>query len=117
MKYYEDFEAMTLDELQAAGSVELTTFNVNVSSDTTILRGDLLAGSSFSDTFKLATNSDTNKILCIARDNFIADSEHTVTAVFTSGNFHLNRINSSDTAVVLQNELRKQNIHLARLEG
>ena len=117
MKYYEDFEALQLDELQAAGNVDLTTFNVNVSSDTTIQRGDLLAGNSFSDTFKLATNSDTNKILCIARDNFIADSEHTVTQAYFSGNFHTGRINSSDTAIVLQNELRKQNIHLARLEG
>ena len=120
MKYYGDFDTVTLDELQAASNIPVTTFNISVENNATIQRGDLLAAANFTDTFKLASAGDSSKVLAVARDNFVADSNHTVTAAYFSGTFHKNKIRtaSSDSSVIdsLQNELRRQNLHFVKIK-
>lgn len=119
-KYYGSWDGITRDELEAAGDgIPKFIRNIDVGSDTVVQRGMLMAATTPTGTYSLATAADTNKFLVIARDDFEADSDHTICQAFTMGRFHSNKIitASSDTAPVslFEAELRKQGIHLVEL--
>lgn len=109
------------DELQAAGDgIPVFLRNVEVADDAEIQRGMLLAASTPEGVYSLAGAGDTGKYFAIARDNFIADSDHQITQAYYHGRFHRDKIitsGGSDTTVLdsLELELRRQNIFLVKL--
>ena len=112
MKYTGTLDTIELDELQANLPVGTITFNINVDSETTFERGDLLAASSYDSEFKKATAADTGKVYAIVRDT---SSESAVIPAFISGGFHIEKINDSEVAEGLRADLHKQNIILANM--
>ncbi len=120
--YFWSMSGITRDELSGGGDgIPQETWNINVGASAVIERGMLLGASSPTAEFAPVTDaSDASKVLVIARENFTADEEHTVTQAFASGKFNRERIklggNSSLTLEPFVNELRKQNIHLTHLE-
>ena len=86
-----------------------------------IQRGMLLASDTPTGTYAPVSNaSDASKVLVIARDNFTADADHTVTQAYASGAFHREKIilggTSSLTIEPFEDQLRKSNIHLRSLK-
>lgn len=120
--YFGTFEGVTWDDLQAAGDgISTFTRNIEVGSDTTVERGMLMAASTPTGVYSLAGAGDSGKFFAIARENFEADSSHTVTTAFTMGRFHAPKVittGGSDTSVLaaLEPELRRQNLHLVGLQ-
>lgn len=108
------------DGLQAGGFIPIPIRNIEVGSDTVVYRGDLMAAATPAGVYSLATASDTGKYFVIARDNFTASSDSTITQAYTSGEFHAEKIRTSatDTSVLdaLELELRRQNIHLTHIK-
>lgn len=107
------------DELFGGGDgfpVEL--INVKVGANAEISRGNILAGNSPTETFSLATASDTSKTLVIAAENFVAESDNTVTTAYSAGKFNRERLSAdTDTTVAaLETELRRQNIILTSIK-
>lgn len=121
-EYFGTFPGVVNEDLEAAGDgIPKFLNNINVASDATVTRGMLMAATSPGGTFSLASASDTNKYFAIARDDFEADSAHTVCQAWTMGRFHAPSVittGGSDTTVLrtLEPELRKQNIHLVGLQ-
>lgn len=111
------FDGVKPDELIGGTLEPLETFNINVASDTTLTRGDLLAATNFSATFSLATAADTAKVFAVARENFTAGSDSSVAPAYVRGTFNREKINPSDTAILtaLEPALRRQNILLTTL--
>lgn len=105
------------------GGVEIPTeiYNVSLSAETSVSRGDLLCGDSFSGVFApVGGASDASKVLVIAAENFTADSLHSVTQAYVSGKFNREKItfagNSSVDISDFENEMRKQNLHLTGIK-
>lgn len=118
MTYTADFDGVKRDELFAGPEIDVSVWNVKVGSDATITRGMILAGDTINGTFAQATSSDTGKVLCIAADNFTADSDSTVTRAYGSGKFHREKLILPDGENVstFEEPLRKVNIILAKLK-
>lgn len=121
-KYFYETDGISRDELSGGGDgIPQETWNVNVGASAAIERGMLLCADSPTDEFSLvATADDAQKVLAIAREDFTADAEHTVTQAFVSGKFNREKIilggDSSLTIDAFENELRKQNLHLTALK-
>ncbi len=121
-EYFATFDGIQRDELSGGtdGSFQ-TIWNVNVGASAAIERGMLLAADTPTGEFKLVSDvSDASKVLVVARDNFVADAEHTVTQAFASGKFNRERIKlggtSSLTIEPFEDQLRKSNIHLTSIK-
>ena len=108
------------DALLAGTEFPTEIFNVSLNSGASISRGDLLCSSSMSGVFSIAGASDATKILCIAAEDFTADSLHAVTQAYFSGVFNREKIkfggNSSVTIDTFEQALRTQNLHLRGLK-
>lgn len=121
-EYFGTFPGVREDILEAAGDgIPKFLNNINVASDTTVQRGMLMAASAPTGTFSLAGAGDTNKYFAIARDDFEADSSHTVCQAWVSGRFHREAVitaGGSDTTVLeaLEPEMRRQNLHLTSIK-
>ena len=118
-KYSGEFKGFNPDELIGDTYEPLTVQNVKVGTTAEIKRGELLAGASATDTFKTATAADTSKVLVIARENFVADSECFVTSAYSNGVFNREKLvtGTSDTTVIdaLELEMRRQGLRLTGL--
>ena len=119
--YFWQIDGIQRDELTGGGVQPVDIWNVNVGASAVIERGMLLGADSPLGEWSLVdSTADSLKTFGIARDNFTADDEHTVTQVYSSGTFNRERIilggDSSLTLDTFENELRKQNIHLKHLE-
>lgn len=119
--YFWQTDGIQRDELQGRPGQLVDIWNVNVGASAIIERGMLLGASSPTAEWSLVdSTADTLQVFGIARDNFVADDEHTVTQVYSSGYFNREKIilggDSSLTLEPFANELRKQNIHLTHLE-
>ena len=109
------------DELFGGGDgfpVEL--INVEIASDTTVTRGELLAGDTPKGTFAAITSTDdAEKYLVIAAENYTAaDSDSTVTSCYSAGKFNREKIILAEGLDIdnFENALRKQNIILTSLK-
>ena len=119
--YFWQQDGIERDELQGRPGQLVDIWNVNVGASAVIERGMLLGASSPLGEWSLVNSTaDTLKVFGIARDNFTADDEHTVTQVYSSGFFNRERIAlGGDSTLTLEpfvNELRKQNIHLTSIQ-
>ena len=120
--YFGTFEGVKYDDLQAAGDgISTFTRNIEVGSDTVVERGMLMAASTPTGVYSLAGASDTGKFFAIARENFEADSNCSITQAFTMGRFHAPKVmttGGSDTSVLaaLEPELRRQSLYLVGLQ-
>lgn len=121
MKYVEEVNGWEEDGL--LGGLEFPTelYNVSVGSSASISRGDLLCGNSMSGVFDVVGGaSDATKVLCIAAEDFVADSLDAVTQAYFSGKFNREKItfggNSSLTTAPFEAEMRKQNLWLTKLQ-
>ncbi len=119
--YFWQIDGIQRDELTGGGVQPVDIWNVNVGASAVIERGMLLGASSPLGEWSLVeSTADTLKVFGIARDNFTADDEHTVTQIYASGTFNRERIKlGGDSTLTLdpfENELRKQNLHLTHLE-
>ena len=112
-------DTVKLDELFGGGDgFPVETKNVKVASDAVVTRGNILASATDDGTYSLATAADVGKSLVIAAENFIADSDNTVTTAYSAGKFNRNRLTAdTDTTIAtLETELRRQNIILTSLK-
>lgn len=119
--YFWTTDGIKRDDLHGGGVIPIDIWNVNVGASAVIERGMLLGGDSLGGEWsQITSESDINKMFGIARDNFTADDEHTVTQVYSSGVFHREKIKlggaSTLTIEPFENELRKQNIHLRSIQ-
>lgn len=122
--YNGSFPGITHDDLQSmVESLPVFVRNVEIASDTTIHRGDLLCATNPRGEYHLANATDaaaTNRWYGIAIDDYAADAEHYTTQIYISGVFHEEKINtaSSDTAPIslFELELRRQMIYLRSLK-
>lgn len=119
-KYYFETDGISRDELQGRPGELVDVWNVNVGASAVIERGMLLCGETPTGEFKqVESESDADKIFVIARDDFEADAEHTVTQAYSRGFFNRERIKlggaSTLTLEPFEPELRRQNIFLTTL--
>ena len=123
-KYYGSLDSgIKRDDLLSMGDqVPTLIINVEVATDTTVHRGDLMAGTDLESEFHLATASDAtlgNAFFGIAVEDYQADSDHSVTQCYISGVFHDSKIITadSDTAPIelFELELRRQHIWLRKI--
>lgn len=121
-EYFATFDGIQRDELSGGTDASFQTiWNVNVGMSAAIERGMLLAADTPTGEFKLVSDaSDAAKVLVVARDNFTADKEHTVTQVYASGKFNRERIIIGGTSALtiepFEDQLRKSNIHLTSIK-
>ena len=116
-RFFGTRDGIKRDELMGgADGIPVSIRNVEVSSDTTIQRGMLLASATTFGVFAPATNSDTSKVLVIAEKDFTADSDLHVTQAYTSGKFNREKIILDGNIDDFENELRKQNIILTSIK-
>lgn len=120
--YVWSISGITRDELTGGGVIPVDIWNVNVGASAVIERGQLLCADSPTAEWALVTSSlDADKVLGIARDNFIADDDHKVTTIYSSGTFNREKIKlgggSELTIEPFVNQLRKSNIHLRHLQS
>lgn len=120
-KYFMKAEnTVKLDELFGGGDgFPVETKNVTVASDTNIFRGSILASATDAGTYSLATAADTGKSLVIAAEDFVADSDNTVTTAYSAGKFNRERLiaDTDTTITALETELRRQNIILTSIKN
>lgn len=120
MKYVETSEGWQADELIADTAFPIRIENISVSSTATLTRGDLICAGSLSGIFApVSSAADANKILMIAANDFVADSLNTIAQAYSSGCFSREKISfggASLTTEPFEQELRRQNIHLRRLQ-
>lgn len=119
MKYVEEVNGWEEDALLAGTEFPTEIFNVSLSSGASVSRGDLLCSNSMSGVFSIAGASDATKVLCIAAEDFVADSLSTVTQAYASGVFNREKIKfggASLTTEPFEQALRTQNIHLRGLK-
>ena len=117
MKYVESCSGWEEDALLAGTEFPTEIFNVSLSSGASVSRGDLLCSNSMSGVFSIAGASDATKILCIAAEDFVADSLNAVTQAYASGVFSREKVNTGSVSIAaFEPELRKQNIHLRGLQ-
>lgn len=123
-KYYGSLDSgIKRDDLfSMSDQVPVFVRNVEIASDTTVQRGELLAATDPQGEYHLANATDAaanNRWYGIAVEDFEADSDHTVTQCYLSGIFHEEKIitASSDTAPVklFELELRRQHIWLRKI--
>lgn len=122
--YNGSFPGIEHDDLQAMSEqVPVFVRNVEISSDTTISRGMLMAATDPRGEYHLANATDAaanNRFYGIAIDDYKADSDHTITQCYISGIFHEEKIITadSDTAPIklFELELRKQHIWLRKIQ-
>lgn len=121
-EYFGTFDGITRDELSGGtdGSFQ-TIWNVNVGASAAIERGMLLAADTPTGEFKLVSSADdAAKVLVIARDDFTADANHTVTQAYASGKFNRERIILGGTSALtiepFEDQLRKSNIHVTSIK-
>ena len=121
-EYFATFDGIQRDELSGGtdGSFQ-TIWNVNVGMSAAIERGMLLAADTPTGEFKLVSDaSDASKVLVVARDNFTADKEHTVTQAYAAGKFNRERIilggTSALTTEPFEDALRKSDIYLTSIK-
>ena len=121
MKYFDQTDAWTEDALIGGTHFPIVVQNISVADDAEIQRGELLCASITGGEFApVSTADDADKILCIAADDFTADSLHTATNAYFAGVFNKEKIilgNDSLTADDFAQSLRTQNIHLTSLKG
>lgn len=116
-RFFGTRDGIKRDELMGgADGIPVSIRNVEVSSDTTIQRGMLLASATTFGVFAPATSSDTSKVLVIAEKDFTADSDLHVTQAYTSGKFNREKIILDGNIDDFENELRKQNIILTSIK-
>lgn len=118
--YFWEIDGIQRDELQGRPGELVDVWNVNVGASAVIERGMLLGASSPTAEFTQVTSeSDIDKVFVIARDNFQADEEHTVTVAYSRGFFNRERIKlggaSTLTLEPFENELRRQGILLTSI--
>ena len=121
MKYIATVDGWEEDALLAGTEQPISIYNVNVGASATLSRGDLICAGSMSGVFApVSSASDASKVLCIAADDFVADSLSTVTQAYASGKFNREKItfgsNSSVDLADFEQEMRKQNLHLTSLK-
>lgn len=121
-EYFGTFDGITRDELSGGtdGSFQ-TIWNINVGASAAIKRGMLLASDTPTGEFKLVSQvSDASKVLVVARDDFTADANHTVTQAYASGKFNRERIILGGTSALalepFEDQLRKSNIHVTSIK-
>lgn len=120
MKYYGHLSGVKRDELLGGAEEVVSIRNVRVSSDTVLVRGTVLASDSSEGLYAPATSSDVDKVLVIAREDFVADSDNTVTQAYTSGKFnreHLIFGDSSTSVAAFEEPLRKVDIKLTSIKN
>lgn len=121
MNYVYSLTGIERDELCGGTGEPQEIWNVNVGASAVIERGMLLGASSPTAEFSLVTSAaDVDKVLVIARDDFVADDEHTVTAAFAGGKFNRERIKlggaSTLTLEPFEDALRKSNLHITSIQ-
>lgn len=121
-EYFWQTDGIERDELSGGPEVPLTVWNINVGASAVIERGQLLCANTPTDDFALVSSAgDASKVLGIAVCNFEADSDHTVTQIYSSGKFNRERIklggDSSLTLDTFENEMRRQDIWLTSIKG
>ena len=118
MKYYEEFTGFREDALLGDTSFPVELYNVKVSSNASLSRGDLICGESMSSIFAPAgTANDAEKILMIAAEDFVADSLHAVTSAYASGKFNRERVACAGGSIEdYAAEMRKQGLWLTSLK-
>lgn len=120
--YFWQHDGIARDELSGGGDgIPQETWNINVGASAVIQRGMLLGAATPTDEFAPVSGaSDAAKVLVIARENFTADADHTVTQAFASGKFNREKIIlGGDSALTLEpfeDALRKSNIHVTGIQ-
>ena len=107
--FYQSFTNQLYDQL-LSDRQNLRVENVKVSASQPVKRGSLLAevDGVFSP---VGSTVSSSAALVIAADDF--DSGSTVASVFTSGNFHTDKIISAADLSTLKEQLRRDNIFLS----
>ena len=121
MSYVETVDGVIRDELAGGVGGGHEIWNINVGESAVIERGMLLCASAVTAEFAQVTGaSDASKVLVVARDDFSADEDHTVTQAFASGKFNRERIKlggaSTLTLDPFEDQLRKSNILLTSIQ-
>ena len=121
-EYFVTFDGIQRDELAGGSEESQEIWNINVGASAVIERGMLLGASSPTGIFDLVNSSlDASKCLVIARDNFTADAEHSVTQAYASGKFNREKIILGGTSALtiepFVDALRKSNIRLTSLKN
>ena len=120
-EYVWSTDGIERDELQGGIGEFQEIWNITVGESAIIERGMLLGASSPTAEFSLVESlSDLNDVFVIARDNFTADEEHTVTQAYAGGTFNAEKIilggDSTLTIEPFINELRRQNIRVRHIQ-
>lgn len=114
-RYYATECGVVHDHL-VAGTVEtLLVRAVNTAEDAVLERGQLVAGTGVGTdlTVAPATAADIDKPLFIVRDDFVADADHTVAVVYSSGLFNRSEIKVTGASIDdFEEALRRVNILL-----
>ena len=117
-KYFGTFkDIQPRDELFGGGDgIPVSKRNIEVGSDTTIQRGMLLGSAESFGTFSAA--SSDSAVLVIAAEDFVADSDHTVTQAYTSGKFNREKIKLSAGLNIdsFEEVLRREDIILTSIK-
>ena len=120
MKYVEEVNGWEEDALLAGTEFPTELYNVSLSAGASVSRGDLLCSNSMSGVFDVVGGaSDATKVLCIAAEDFTADSLNAVTQAYASGVFNREKIKfggASLTTDPFEQALRTQNLHLRGLK-
>ena len=120
-EYFGTFDGIVRDELSGGLEEPQEIWNINVGASAAIKRGMLLGASAPTAVFDLVSSAaDASKVLVIARDNFVADADHTVTQAYASGKFNRERIivggSSALTLEPFEDALRKSNIRVTSIQ-
>lgn len=120
MSYFWKIDGISRDELSGGGDgIPQEIINVNVGASAAIERGMLMCGASYGGTFaQVSSSADASKILGIAVNDFDADADHTVTQIYTSGKYNLEKIGCPSGVNIEDfiDPLRKSNIHVTSIK-
>lgn len=108
------------DLLSMSDQVPVFIRNIEIATDTTVHRGDLMAATDPQGTYHLAGAADSaanDRFYCIIVDDYEADAEHYICQGYLSGIFHLEKIKVAEGAKIQDFELRlrEQGIWLRKL--
>ncbi len=100
-EYYSEAQnTVQRDELFAGTDIPVRLENVSVSGGAEFSRGCILAASVAGGVFAPVNSSvDATKVLVIASEDVQADSLGAVTSVYTSGNFHTEKLSTGSSVV------------------
>ena len=115
-KYLETAEAWHEDGLIGGTHEAIELHNISLTSGASVTRGDILCQDSLGTWSQASVAADAGKPLCIAAEDFIADTVSAVTQGYFAGVMNRDKVMVGGAASVndFEQSLRTQNIRLTK---